>query len=256
MKLTKKSKSLITLIVMIILIITIFVCKDNIFTKRNTKMKLGFESRVEKLKNFDSGKYYKIGWLQVQGTNMDLPILDFSSYESEIDYSYGWLSSGYRTGENREVILGHNILNVSATPMLPNENLSDFEELMAFVYYDFAKENLYVQYTKDNKDELYLIYAIGFNNYGSDKAGSMKDKNDIKEYIERVRKNSIYDYDIDVNSNDTLLQIKTCTRMFGNEEKQEFVLELRKVRDNEKTYKYSVEINDNFEKLKLNEENM
>ena len=122
------------------------------------KIDLPFQSRVDKLNEFDSGKYLKFGWLQIQGTHMDLPILSYisSEDEDEIEYSYGWMSSGYITGENRPVIMGHNILNVSNEPMPPNDTLQNFEELMAFTYYGFAKENLYVQFTTDN-DDVYLI---------------------------------------------------------------------------------------------------
>ena len=215
---------------------------------------LNFESRVEKLKNLDT-KYYKFGWIQVEGTDIDTPILDYASggNPNSINYSYSWMSPNYNTDENRPVIMGHNVLNVSSTPMLPNENLADFEELMAFVYYGFAKDNLYIQYTVDDKDEIYLIYAAGFYDYEYDDAESLSNKKDINKYIKNVRKNSIYDYDIDVNNDDEIITIKTCTRYFGADEKQQFIIDARKLRENEKTVKYKVETNKNFKKLNLKE---
>lgn len=240
--------------ILLLLLITIVVVVLNLLPKDEkeeapTIMNLDFESRITQLEEFDSGEYYKIGWLQVQGTNVDLPIIDASSNTNDLDYSFAWRSPIYVTGENREVLIGHNILNVSSTPMLSNENLQDFESLMSFSYAGFAQDNLYIQYTKDGKEELYLIYAIGFYDYNYDKAESMTDLNQIASYIKTAKKNSIYDYDIDVNENDKLLTVKTCTRYFGAYEKQQFIIDARKVREDEKTVKYEVKTNKNFEDL-------
>ena len=236
--------------IFIIILLAILIFKNNNKSKNKIELvDLDFGSRINTLADFNSGEYYKIGWLQVQGTNIDLPILDSRTGSIDLDYSFGWRSSTYVTGENREVLLGHNVLNVSSTPMLPNENLRDFEELMAFSHASFAKNNLYIQYTKNGKDEIYLIYAIGFYDYNYDNAESINNKEKLKKYISDVRKNSIYDYDIDVSEDDYLITIKTCTRYFGLNEKQQFIIEARKLRDNEKLIKYNVNTNKNFDSL-------
>jgi len=244
-------------ITFLILILCLIIKKVNEEKYVAEPMTLSFESRINELESFDSGDYYKFGWLQIQGTNIDLPILGFnSSYDYEtIDYSYGWLSSYFSEGNNRKVLLGHNILNVSSEPMLPDESLENFEELMAFTYEGFAQDNLYIQYTEDGKDEIYVIYAAGFYDYYYDRAEGLSDEDEISEYISKVRKNSIYDYDVDVDSSDTIITIKTCTRYFGLDEKQQFQLDARKLRDDEEILKYQVKANKNFKELNLNEEN-
>ena len=259
MNLDKCKKRLLLMgLVGVLLIVFISVICITCFNKKTSyePMKLKFESRIDKLDSFDAGDYYKFGWLQVQGTNMDLPILSSYSddYNDSINYSYGWMSINYVTGENRPVIMGHNILNVSNEPMLPNKTLQDFEELMAFTYYGFAKDNLYIQYTHDGKDEIYLIYAVGFYNSGVDSAESYSDKAEVKKYINDVKKNSIYNYDISVNEDDELLTLKTCTRYFGNFEKEQFMIDARKLRDGEDIVKYQVKTNKNFKDLNLKKE--
>lgn len=259
-----KRRRIILLIILLVLVALLTTLLFLSFSKPKNKkfvekpIKLNFESRIEKLDTFDSGKYYKLGWLQVQGTHIDLPILDFSSsnMHDSINYSYGWLSAYYNDGETRDVIVGHNVLNVSNQPMLPNTEMQDFEELMAFTYEGFADENLYIQYTKDGKDELYKIYAIGFFDYSYDHAQSIGDKKELKEYVEMVKKNSIYDYDVDVNDDDQIITVKTCTRYFGQDSKQQFQIDARKVREDEKIVNYKVNANKNFEKLNLSKENM
>ena len=259
-----KTRRIILLISLILLIIILgFLIIFLVNRKTNDEFKsepvtLSFESRVDKLETFDTGNFYKFGWLQVQGTYIDMPILDYRSSEAieELNYSYGWLSSNYVQGENRMVIMGHNIINVSSTPMLPDENMENFEEIMAFSYEEFAKDNLYIQLTIDGKDEIYAIYAVGFYDYGYIGDQSMSDDEVIKEYIKDTKKNSIYDYGITVNENDDLLVLKTCTRFFGANEKQIFMINARKLRENEQVMTYRVRANKNYKEIFQNFENM
>jgi len=245
---------LILIMIIVILLLSVVSTKlKNTFIGKNRELNLKFDNRIDDLNNFKYEDYSKVGWIQVQGTNIDYPVLD--SKASVIEPSvlnYGWQSPYYFIGENREVILGHNILNVSNKPTVDMSKLSNFEGLMAFIYEDFAEENLYIKYTKDGKEEIYKIYSVGFYNYNSDTAESFSDKKLLEQYIEKVRKNSIYDYDIDVNSNDKLITVKTCTRYFGLYRNQEMWVDARKVRDNEKIVKYKVVKNDNYKILSLN----
>lgn len=259
-----KTRRIILLVSLILLIIILgFLIMFLINKKTNDKFKaepvtLSFKSRLSELETFDTGDYDKFGWLQVQGTHIDLPILNFNSgldYDG-ISYSYGWLSPYYSDGENRKVLLGHNILNVSNEPMLPNEELANFEELMAFTYEGFARDNLYIQYTENGKDELYKIYAVGFFDAEYDYANGLFEKDEINEYIKTVRSNSLYDYDVDVNTNDTIITIKTCTRYFGLNDKTQFQIDARKVRNDEKIETYQVKTTEMFEKLNLSKEKM
>ncbi len=242
---------IILLIIVIAIVVVICVVNSNHKSKFVEKpMKLNFEDRVATLANYKYENYLVAGWLQVQGTNIDYPILTGAvSAISPTSLNFGWRSPTYISGENREVLIGHNIVNVSSTPIRDMTNLNNFEGLMAFTYDDFAKNNLYISYTKGNDTELYKIYAIGFYDYYSDGAESFDSKKEVKEYIDKVRKNSIYDYDIDVNSDDYLITVKTCTRYFGSNEKQQIYIDARRVRDNEEITTYQVKTNDNYKIL-------
>lgn len=256
MKKVKKIKCfiLILIIILIVLICSIFHLVNNHpkNKKSDDNITLNFESRVDKLNNFDSGDYYKFGWLQVQGTTIDLPILDYRvSENNDVNYSFAWLSPNSVTTQNRLLINGHNILNISSTPLINDENLTDFEPLMAFSYYSFAKDNLYIQYTNNGQDEIYLIYSVGFYDSFEDSIYSYDydDIDNLNNYINTSRKKSIYDYDIDVKATDKLITLKTCTRYFGLYEKQSFIINARKLRDDEKVVKYKVITNSLFDEL-------
>lgn len=244
----------------IFILIIIFIVLIGIFLKNNISNKskeftaktvnLEFKNRISSLRDYQYKDFLTVGWLQVQGTNIDYPILNSdASSISPTEINYGWRSPYYQTGENREVIMGHNIVNVSSNPIREMNILNNFEGLMAFTYDDFAKNNLYISYTKGEIVELYKIYAVGFYDYYSDNAESFSKKEDIKSYIKKVRDNSIYDYTVDVTEEDNLITIKTCTRYFGLNEKQELYIDARKVREDENIETYQVTKNDNYKIL-------
>ena len=100
--------------------------------------------------------------------------------------------------------------------------------------YDFAEKNQYIQYTKDGENHLYQIFAVGFiddsklsyyeNNYS---------KKELTEYINEARKNSFYDYQVEVTGDDDILTLVTCTRFYGLSQNVDFKIDARKVRKNE-----------------------
>lgn len=201
-------------------------------------MVLNFQSRVDNIENLKEININKFGWLQVQGTTVDVPILTTANANG--DYSHGWVSSNSIGFKTRNVLIGHNVLNVSNQPMVNHSILTDFEDLMAFVYYDFAKENMYVSFTKNGIDRIYVIYAIGFYDYDYDNAEGLTNDAEVDRYIQLAKESSIYQYDVDINHSDDLLTIKTCTRYFGNDEKQQFVIDARELREDETPLKYHV----------------
>lgn len=260
---TKKNttRNLIVIIVVVLVVgilISLFMRNDinkkdglDKTTFKSKAATLTFKNRVEDLKNYapEDSSVYVAGWLQVQGTNIDFPILDYTSSDTSMKLDNGWRSWSYRTGENREVLLGHNIVNVSSMPIRDMEILNSFESLMAFVYDDFAQENEYISYTKGNEEEIFKIYAVHFADYGTDDSESFMETEEVKQYIKNAREQSIYDYDIEVDETDRLITLKTCTRYFGPGEKQEIMIDARKIRDDEKYETYEVKKNKNYQKL-------
>ena len=186
---------------------------------------------------------------------MDLPILsgidDNTNYPVEKE-KYVWNVSSDGVFRNKMDIMGHNIYNLSSTPKISSPNFKRFEELMAFVYYDFAKDNKYIQLTIDGKDYVYKIFSVDFldavdvdmfptGEYETD---------DLKYQIDLFKKTSLYDYNVDVNEDDYLISLITCTRFFGTDKYIDFLVNGRLVRDGESIKNYSVKINhDNYDKV-------
>ena len=126
------------------------------------------ESRVSNISHVKIGEdsdFQTIGWIRVQGTNIDYPIIQSENLDSEFPVeidSFSWSLNQNDQFHNRIFIMGHNIFNLSSTPKKDDNRFHRFEELMSFVYYDFAKENQYIQLTLEGKDYIYKIFSVDF----------------------------------------------------------------------------------------------
>ncbi|MEG1495177.1 MAG: sortase [Bacilli bacterium] len=191
-----------------------------------------------------------VGWIRVQGTNIDYPIIyeTPNAYNSGLDYT--WISHTPEGEENRMAIYGHNIQNVSAKPLTNDQNQKRFEQLMSFVYKDFAKNNLYIQYSHNGIDELYKIYAVSFFDKDEDRGKVTKTKIETDNYIKGAKEKSLYKYAVEVDSNDKIISLITCTRYFGDKSKTQFKVDARLVRSNEKPDEYTVQTTSNYDIIK------
>lgn len=223
--------------------------------------------RKEKIAKEESEAYFinntVVGWIRIQGTNIDYPVLQHALLDdSDITYNYVWQPQ-YEEGKlnDRSIVYGHNILNVSKHPLIGSKDHKRFEQLMGFVYYDFAKENQFIQYSLPEGDYLFRIYAVSF--FKTDNENVLKEdmtKDEKKSYIKANKEQSFYDYKVDVDENDNLITLITCTRFFGNTKDYQFKVEGRLLREKEKAVSSTVRQNkknyDEIEKkLKEGDEN-
>ena len=210
------------------------------------------DSRVAEIEKYQSEhpKHKVAAWVKIPGTNIDYPVLDdieAVAVEASENMDYLW-KNGELTKLNKiNYIMGHNIMNLSQNPKITDKSHVRFEQLMSFTYLDFAKENQYVQFTIDGKDYLFKIFSVSYPDYYDVESYNDPDisKSEAKKFIKTSLDNSIFDYDVDVNENDTIISLITCTRMFFQE--RDFVVDARLVREGESTGKYKVEKNKNYD---------
>ena len=259
----KNKMYVIVCILSLLTIVLLILLGFKIFAKDYYKV----DSRVDKVKELGkiNDVYEAAGWLRIQGTDIDLPVLysdDFSEpFPMELE-SFVWTENFDKKQHNITKIVGHNLYNLSKTPRLESKNFHRFEQLMNFIYYDFAKENKYIQYTIDGKDYLYKIFAVRLINESEKYQFPLADdyeKDVLKRYIKNAKDESLYNYNVDVNENDKLISLSTCTRLKLEKENMEFYVIGRLVRDGEKINNYNVTKSDNYkkveEKLKGDDEN-
>ena len=193
-----------------------------------------------------------VAWIRVQGTNIDYPVIysDGTVNIQEITEDFTWVLNDIEEVKNRIFVLGHNIRNVSRNPIITDKNHTRFEQLPSFMYLDFIEDNKYVQFTINGKDYLYKIFSVSIvkDSELSYQTTSLE-KEDLKEYIDKSLKESYYDFDIDIDENDNIITLATCTRFYGYSPRYTYKIDARMVRDNEKIKNYKVEENNNYKEI-------
>ena len=211
------------------------------------------ESRVKDVKKYKGvDGADAIGWLRVQGTNIDFPIVYYYNTDvTDPTNDLGWNFNQDTELTKKTTLFSHNVLNVSSNPIITDKNHRRFEQLMSFIYPSFVKKNKYIQYTVGGKDYLYKIYAISFQNEDSiDYEVTSFSSEQAIEYIESVKKNSYFEFDTDVVETDDLLTLVTCTRFFGATSEYSFVVDARRVREKEKIKNYGITEKKSYNRIK------
>lgn len=193
-----------------------------------------------------------VGWLRVEGTNIDLPLVETSNSTNVLrdEYDFAWTNSFPDEKSNHPSFVSHNIRNVSPNPIVGDDEMTHFEQLMSFIYLDFIKDNQFIEYTNERGEtSLYRIYAVAL--IEDDQSASYSDtftKDELDSYIKDSKDVSMYDINTEVDSDDLLLSLYTCTRFYGTED-YSFRVDARKLRKNEKTTLSRVKSNENYDKI-------
>lgn len=242
---------LIMAIILVLILVVIYrILNGGDYYKIESRIKQVKKTRITEETDFES-----IGWLRIQGTDIDLPLLYSSDRQTNFPVQleeYVWTKNTDKKFHNMIRILGHNIFNLSAHPKMKSDDFHRFEELMNFVYYDFAKDNKYIQLTIDGKDYLYKIFSAGFIDKFREKLmPTVNDytKKQIKNQIDTLNEYSLYNYDIEVDENDKIIYLSTCTRFFGVSRDYSFYVAGRLVRDDEKIDNYDVTKKDDYKDI-------
>ena len=212
------------------------------------------ENHKKEMTEFEKKDVYVAGWLRVEGTNIDMPVLLPTYAEDKLSEKdqYAWSNAPIDKNSNHISILSHNIRNVSSNPIVGDSSMRQFEQLMAFIYPSFIEKNQFIDYMDLNyKGSLYRIYAVLLEKTDQYELSSKSNytKKEQKEYIEYVKKHNIYNLDVDVNENDSLITLITCTRFYKNTS-YSFQVEARKLRKNEKKTIKKVMVSKNYKKIK------
>ncbi|MBC8570671.1 class B sortase [Zongyangia hominis] len=211
----------------------------------------------EKIKEYSDKNSDVKGWLTVEGTNIDYPVVHYknnSTYLSlgyDKNYSFNgviWadyediLGNASQMSRNM-VIYGHNWTNYSADPRIGNENDVMFAQLTAFQHLDFAKENLFIHFTTEEQSMTYKIFASFYTEDTFPYYYPNQSDEEFMAVVESARERSEHDYDVLVDKDDKIITLSTCTRRFGRTDRQRFVVMARLLRQEEKAVPYAVTAN-------------
>ena len=208
-------------------------------------------SKIEQAKTYGDDV---TGWLRVEGTNIDLALIarNNTADVSNREYEYAWTNSFPDENSNHFTYISHNVRNVSSNPIIGDDTMTYFEQLMSFIYPEFIEENQFIEFTNsEGETSIYRIFGVTLideSQYSS--YYDTFDDEELDDYIKKVKDESMYDMDVDVNSSDMLLTLYTCTRFYGATDSYSFRVDARELREGEKMKYSTVDTNSNYDEIK------
>ena len=174
------------------------------------------EVNVSKRINFKELKEINsdtVGWIEMKNNNVDYPFVqtnDNSYYLTHsFDKSYngaGWIWLDYRNNLERDddnlIIYGHARKDKSMFGTLKYSLKSDWytneENHIITIYLENETRYYQIFSSYHVKTENYYL-TVNFNN-----------REDFQNFLNTLKKRSVYDYGVDLNSDDKILTLSTC----------------------------------------------
>lgn len=189
--------------------------------------------KLEKLQNENSDV---IGWLEIEGTNINYPILQTKDNDYYLTHDYKkekakggslFLDKDFNLDKpsTNYLIYGHR---------MPNGTM--FEDLMKYKDESFYKEHPNIRFTTSSEDVEYEIIAVFLSRvyYKSEKNVfryyyfiDASNEQEFNEYIKNSKKVSLYDTKKTAKYGDQLLTLSTCEY---SQEDGRFAVVARKVK--------------------------
>lgn len=211
-------------IINIVLISIIAVCAYKIYDKsaEYKKADKSYEQiRLEKENENNNNLFNKYedyrGWIKVDNTNIDYPIVQGkdNSFYLDKDINKNYLSSGsifmnylnHGFNDENTVLFGHHMRNKTMFAQLKKYKEKEFF---------YGNNNIEIE-IKDGKTLKYKVFSV----YVTDAKynyirTNFDDKVQYKEFLERIKNKSIYKSNTDVNENDKIITLSTCSYEFDD----------------------------------------
>lgn len=160
-----------------------------------------------------------IGWLEIEGTNINYPVLQASDNDYYLTHNYKKEKSSTGSifldkdfdlinGSSNYLIYGHR----SKSGLM-------FEDLMKYAKEDFYKEHTKVKFTTNKDDSLYEILFVFYSRvyYKSEKNVfryyyfvNANNEQEYNDFVNNAKKVSLYDTGVTANYGEQLLTLSTC----------------------------------------------
>ena len=153
-----------------------------------------------------------IGFLKVNGTEINHIIVQAKDNDYYLRHNFlkevsseGWPFADYRNkfdGTDKNIIIyGHNMKNNNMFGTLGNVLNKSWQENSE------NQEIIFNTISEDNKYKVFSVYQIDVEDYyiQTDFAG-----NEFKNFVDKLKSRSEYDFNVEVNNDDQILTLSTC----------------------------------------------
>ena len=154
-----------------------------------------------------------IGWVQVSGTNVNYPFVQADDNDYYLNHSFdksnntmGWVFLDYRNNinklDNNTILYAHGLYN--------NTMFGSLKQVIEPSWYKNS-DNHKIRISTEKANSLWQIFSTYTIEpevyYLTNNFDTTKEYND---FIETMKSRSVYNYDIDLNTNDKILTLSSC----------------------------------------------
>lgn len=178
-----------------------------------------------------------IGWLEIEGTNINYPVLQTSDNDYYLTHNYKkekastgsiFLDKDFDliNGSSNYLIYGHR-----------NKSGLMFEDLIKYAEEDFYKEHTKIRFTTNKDDSIYEILSVFYSRvyYKSEQNVfryyyfvNAENEQEYNDFVKNAKKASIYDTGVTAKYGDQLLTLSTCEY---SQEDGRFAVVCKKIED-------------------------
>ena len=153
-----------------------------------------------------------VGWIKVNGTKVNYPVVQTTdnSYYLKHDYKKnknagGWVYADFRADfvnfEKNTIIYAHNLTNRTMFGSLVETQKS---------YWYNNPDNRYIKISTPTSNSVWAIFTTYTIEPTTDYLRTSFENHDYQEFLNKMRSRSIYEFGIDVGSDDKILTLSTC----------------------------------------------
>lgn len=197
------------------------------------------EDKFDSLLKLNSDVY---GWININGTKIDYPVLMANKEDPDFYLTHNYKRESSKYGSIFVDASCKLIVNPKNT-VIYGHHMADgqmFADLMKYSELDFYKQNPIIKFDRIREKSDWKIISIFKTNTLPEQGKifnyiitSFKNTSEFLNYIEEVRKRSLIDIPVDVNKDDRLITLSTCSSEFKN---FRTVVVARKVRNKEESH--------------------
>ena len=178
-----------------------------------------------------------IGWLEIEGTNINYPVLQTSDNDYYLTHNYKkekastgsiFLDKDFDliNGSSNYLIYGHR-----------NKSGLMFEDLIKYAEEDFYKEHTKIRFTTNKDDSIYEILSVFYSRvyYKSEQNVfryyyfvNANNEQEYNDFVNNAKKVSLYDTGVTAKYGDQLLTLSTCEY---SQEDGRFAVVCKKIED-------------------------
>ena len=160
-----------------------------------------------------------IGWLEIEGTNINYPVLQTNDNSFYLSHNY---KKEKATGGSLFLDKDFDLVNGSSNYLIYGHRNTKglmFEDLMKYAKEDFYKEHTKIKFTTNKEDSVYEIMSVFYSRvyYKSEKNVFRyyyfvisNNEQEYNDFVNNAKKSSIYNTGVNANYGDQLLTLSTC----------------------------------------------